>query len=199
MYLTYLSLEVVNMTTKILSTLTKESDTRTTCTLSIEGSIALECLTSDFGLKQKQIFDLIVSQDIYNYVNTVKSPSESAPSKRQNRKSLVITKKNLKLLNATSEASGLQRDVIVDRAFRYLVLILQKATELQKEQHQKAVEVLNRLSEHQLEVEKELAGYLDEDDAILTRVSKAICVLNNLIFEVENHIKNGSAIDPDGL
>lgn len=186
------------MTTKILSTLTKEAETRTTCTLSVGGNTALESLTSDFGLKQKQIFDLITSQDIYSHIiNTI--PASSTLPILEIRKSIVVTKKNLKLLNEVSASSGIQRDIIVNRSFIYLVILLQQAKELQRDQHKKALVALNKLSKYQHQVEKELEGYLDEDDAILTRASKVISVLDNLIQEVQNSIKNGSEVDPDGM
>jgi hypothetical protein len=188
------------MSTKILSAIVKEPETRTTCTLSLEGNASLDYLTKEFGLTQKQAFNFFITKDgINNDVMNLASTPNNISSQRQVRKSLVVTKKNLKLLNNAAEKSGLQRDVIVDVAFKYLATALKSATALQKEQHIKANETLNNLLDHVLKIETVLKGSLDDSDEILSRFSIVIVVLSNLVNDIENNIQNGTPIDPDGM
>jgi len=188
------------MKTKILSKIAKEPEVRTTITLSLEGSNALDCLMNNFGFKQKQVFDAFITKEGVNAdIISIASQSNSNKIKRQVRKSLVVTKRNLKLLNESAEKAGLQRDIIIDFAFRFLVVLLQNEKKQQDEQHQKSLVTLNKLSNLQLKTEQELQSILDEDDAVLARMSLVITVLNNLIREVENCIKNGTPVDPDGM
>lgn len=188
------------MNTKILSKIAKEPEVRTTSTLSLEGSKALDCLMNNFGFKQKQVFDAFIGKEGVNAdIINMASQSNSIQIERQIRKSLVITKKNLKLLNEASEKSGLQRDIIIDFAFRFLVVLLQNERKQEVEQNSKALLALNKLSLLQIKTEKELQGYLDEESSIHARMSNIINVTNNLIHEIENNIKNGTVIDPDGL
>lgn len=188
------------MNTKILSAIVKEPETRTTCTLSLEGSSSLDCLTKEFGLTQKQAFDLFITKEgINNDVMNIASAPNYIPPQRQVRKSLVVTKKNLKVLNNASEKTGLQRDIIVDVAFKYLAAALKMATVQQKEQHKKARAILNDLLDHLLKIEKDLQGSLHDSDEILSRFSIVIVVLSNLIHDIGKNIQNGTPIDPEKM
>lgn len=188
------------MSANILSKITKEPETRTTCTLSQEGSSALDNLMKGFGLTQKQVFDIFITKEGVNKdIIKFASIPESREIQRQVRKSLVITKKNLKILNEASEKTSLQRDVIIDFAFRWLVTLLETASEQQREQHKKALIALREIWGVLEKTEKELGSFLDEDNAILSRFGKVIVVLMNLVHEIEDSINNGTIIDPDGL
>lgn len=188
------------MKAKILSKIAKEPEVRTTSTISLEGSKALDCLMNDFGFKQKQVFEAFITKEGVNAdIISMASQSNSNQIQRQVRKSLVVTKRNLKLLNEAAEKSGLQRDIIIDFAFRFLVVLLQKEKKQEFEQNSKALLALNKLSLLQIKTEKELQGFLDDESPIHTRMSNIINVTNNLIHEIENNIKNGTVIDPDGL
>jgi hypothetical protein len=160
----------------------------------------LERLTKEFGLRQKQIFDIFISKDgVNDVVLNMASTLNDSQLQRQVRKSFVVTKKNLKLLNEASEKTGLQRDTIIDIAFKFIIAMLQKETEQQKEQYQKALLTLNESLNCLLTTEKELQNNLDEEDAVITRVSIVITVLNNLIHVIEENIKKGTPIDPEGM
>jgi len=127
------------------------------------------------------------------------SALNNIPSQRQVRKSLVVTKKNLKALNNASEKTGLQRDIIVDVAFKYLAAALKSATALQKEQHVKAHDTINNLLDQVLKIETVLQGSLDDSDEILSRFSIVIVVLSNLVNDIEKNIKDGTPIDPERM
>lgn len=187
------------MNTKLLSKISKEQDTRTTCTLSQEGSAALDCLMNEYGLTQKQAVELCISNGAFkDDVINMALASNNKEMHRQVRKSLVVTKKNLKLLNETSEKIRMQRDVIIDFSFRYLVSAIKLASQMQKEQYQKALGILNNVTNFILEAEKELQGILEDDDAILSRFSTVYIVQSNLVRDVKDNVINGTNIDPDG-
>jgi hypothetical protein len=168
--------------------------------LSLEGNASLDCLTKEFGLTQKQAFDLFITNEgINNDVINMASSLNNIPSQRQIRKSLVVTKKNLKVLKNATEKTGLQRDLILDVAFKYLAAALKSATALQKEQRIKAHDTINNLLDQALKIESILQGSLDDSDEILSRFSIVIVVLSNLVNDIEKNITDGTPIDPEKM
>jgi hypothetical protein len=178
----------------------KEPDTRTTCTLTENGNNALTCLMDEFGITQKKIFAVALEQEsIVKSVLELAKKTGDAADQRQFRKSLVIAKKDLKSLNAMSKTQGLSRDLIIDSTIRLLALLLNSDKESRIKKHKKALDSLNQLWGRMEKLEKEMAGYLPEDDAIIERYGKVIVVLMNLVHEIEAEMSKGTTIDPEGM
>lgn len=177
------------MDTNILSKIAKEPETRTTCTLSQEGNSALDSLMKIYGLTQKQAFDLFISKDgVSEDILSFATSPENSSLQREVRKSLVITKKNLKLLNEAAEKAGVSRDVLIDSAFRCLLKHLVDAFKQQNEKHKKALLILKDAWGYLEKKEKELQELLDEDDDILSRFGEVIVVQMNLAGDVEKSL-----------
>lgn len=188
------------MDTKVLSALTKEPESRTTCTLSTEGIVALDCLTKEFGLTQKQVVSYFFTNDeIDKGLMDMILELNKFPVLRQTRKSLVLTKKNLKLLNNTSKETKLQRDTIIDFGFKYLAMIFKAAESQQKKQYEQCINMLNDLLSSIERIEQDLQSNLGEDDAVVRRISTLFIITSNLIDEINNNIQNGVKINPEGI
>lgn len=186
------------MERKLLSIIKKDVQKRTTCTLTDDGVVAFEKLTKEYGLKHKNILDFVVSKECIRQLIS-NSTLQSNGLQRNARKSIVITKKSLSMLNESSKELGIPRDQIIDSGVRLLRALLQKERELTLEKHERAIVTLQKLSAKMLSTEAELEGYLDEDDPILSRLNLLITVMDNLVNAVENELKNNEAIDPDML
>lgn len=188
------------MDIKILPVLTKEPESRTTCTLSFEGKEALDCLTKEFGLTQKQIFGYFINgEEIDKNLIDIVIDLNKSPVKRQVKKCLVINKRHLDLLNYTAKKSNLRRDEIIDFGLKYLVAILKNYKSLQKKQHINAAHQLDDLLSLSIAIEDKLKNELDDDSPILQRMCSIIVIITNLISEVKENIENNTQIDPYGI
>jgi hypothetical protein len=188
------------MDTKILSLTTKKSETRTTCTLTQEGVTALKCLSEVYGFKQKMIFDLLFNEKwLFEGILAKAEVDNKLQNVHDIRKSLVISKKNMKFLNDSSVKSGIPRDVIVDTAFKNLVVFLNHIKTLQNEKYEKTRNILNNFCEQALVIEKDFDTYLSDDDPIKTRFSTVIVVISNLINDISGYLDNNTPIDPERM
>lgn len=177
------------MKSNILSKIAKEPESRTTCTLSHEGNSALDSLMKIYGLTQKQVFDLFISKEgVSEEVLHFASSQDNSAIHREVRKSLVVTKKNIKILNETAEKANVARDVLIDSAFRCLLKLLVDAFKRQNEKHKQAHVILKEAWGYLEEKEKQLQDILDEDDEILTRFGEVIVVQMNLTGDVERSL-----------
>lgn len=177
----------------------QEAESRTTCTLSLKGKEALDCLTKEFRLTHKQIFGYFIDgKEIDKELMDLAILTESQ-IQRQEKKSLVFIKKHLDLLNETAKKSNLQRDAIVDFGLKWLVAGFKIAKSSQDEKHTYAVDQLNDLLSYSCKIEDKLKNKLDTDSPILQRMSSIIVIITNLIDETNENIENNTQIDPYGI
>ncbi|MBU5612646.1 hypothetical protein [Geomonas azotofigens] len=178
----------------------KELDTRTTCTLTEEGHKALTCLMKEFGITQKKIFAAVFNQkSAVETVLTLAKQTTDNFNGREFRKSLVIGKKDLVFLNRICKENEISRDRMIDSIMRFLAAVLENDQESRFKKHRKVLVRFTQLSQELVDVEKEISGYLLQDDPILERYGKVVVVLGNLISAIEEEIATGAVIDPDGI
>jgi hypothetical protein len=172
------------------------AETRTTCTLTKEGAMALERLCEEYHLKQKKVFDLLVDEKYFlENISTLSCSNGELPLAREVRKSLVITKKNLKVINDVSDKSGISRDILLDKGFRYLIGLIDLAKKNEKETYEKVKNILDEFSGKASVIDKSFDEYLGEDDPIRSRFSPVISILDNLVSDINRYLENGTPIE----
>ena len=178
---------------------------RTTFKLPAYTIDGLKELADEYGITFKEVFEIICFNNLEPVIenfsdNSLKEIKQIDQKELSIRKTFVISKYTLKLLNRFSTKYKLSRNVIIE----FLLSSYQADRSLKNEQlrkkHEKALKKINKLLNL---VEKELNGldeildYGDEDDAPI------FDILNDVVLEmtkylrdqIENELENGTPID----
>ena len=112
---------------------TDKQSVRTTFKLSNSSNNAMDWLIKKNNLKPKEIFDLMCSNESFVDV-AIKTAKENPEviSTEQTRKTFVISKGVLRLLNRYSKEHELSRDVIVENLISLFKMLLEMQAEAEK-------------------------------------------------------------------
>ena len=123
---------------------TDRQSVRTTFKLSDSSNNAIDWLIKKNNLKPKEIFDLMCSNE--NFVDiAIKTAKENpeAISTKQTRKTFVISRGVLRLLNRYSKEHELSRDVIVENLISLFKMLLEMQAEAEKPKEEEALKIIS--------------------------------------------------------
>jgi len=178
--------------------LSEKQSVRTTFKLSDSSSNAIYWLIKTNNLKPKEVFDLICSnENLIDFAIEAAIKDGKTSSAKKTRKTFVISKRVLRLLNKYSEKHKLSRDLIVENLILLFKALLEKHAEEEKQREEKALTIISDFWSKAESVEKQLKDLLDDDSPILDRFGYVIVLLMNLASAIESKLSNGVPIDPD--
>ena len=179
---------------------TDKQSVRTTFKLSDSSNNAIDWLIKKNNLKPKEIFDLMCSNESFVDVaiKTAKENSEVISTK-QTRKTFVISRGVLRLLNRYSKEHELSRDVIVENLISLFKMLLEMQAKAEKTKEEEAHKIISDFWSKAESLEDQLQALLGDDSPILDRFGKVIVVLWNLVQAIDSKLSNGTPIDPDDM
>ncbi len=182
------------------TSLSEKQSVRTTFKLSESSNNAIDWLIKTNNLKPKEVFDLMCSnENLVDFAIEAAKKNGKSSSTKQTRKTFVISKRVLRLLNRYSEKNKLSRDLIVEYLILLFKALLEKHAEEEKQQEQKALTIISDFWSKAESIEKELKDLLDDDSPILDRFGYVIVLLMNLVGAIESKLSDGTPIDPDDM
>lgn len=179
---------------------TDKQSVRTTFKLSDSSNNAIDWLIKTNNLKPKEIFDLMCFNE--NFVDVAIKTAKENPeviSTKQTRKTFVISRGVLRLLNRYSKEHELSRDVIVENLISLFKMLLEMQAEAEKPKEEEAHKIIEDFWSKAESLEKQLEDLLGDDSPILDRFGKVIVVLWNLVMAIESKLSDGTPIDPDDM
>jgi hypothetical protein len=118
------------------------------------------------------------------------------------RKTYVISKRSFDLINKESKEIQVSRDIFVEKLIRiYMALRGVKAKKLveSKENHPKALKIIEQFVQHVNSTENYLKEVLVDDDPVLYRFGFVEVIASNLISAIKSELESGSPIDPEDI
>ena len=180
--------------------LSEKQSVRTTFKLSEDCINAIDWLLKTNNLKPKELFDLICSNnDLVNLAAEAAKINEKNISAKYKRKTFVISKRVLRLLNKKSEEHTISRDLIVEKLILLFKALLEKHTEEEKQKEEKALSIISDFWSKAEKIENKLKDLLDDDNPILDRFGVVIVIIMNLVSAIESKLNNDVPIDPDNF
>jgi len=159
---------------------------------------AMAWLTKRFGISNKRLFDAIwknYDEVIINLIEKIPIDSKVERIKKSQR----ISRLSLKNLNELAKKYKMKRDAIVEITFISYKILHEQMLEERNDKHRKALKMIDKYWEKGELLEKRLVEILNEDDPILTRMSKIIVVIENLSTDIKDELENGILIDHEGI
>lgn len=179
---------------------TDKQSVRTTFKLSDSSNNAIDWLIKTNNLKPKEIFDLMCFNESFVDV-AIKNAKENPEviSTKQTRKTFVISRGVLRLLNRYSKEHELSRDVIVENLISLFKMLLEMQAEAEKPKEEEAHKIISDFWEKAESLEDQLKALLGDDSPILDRFGYVIVLLMNLVMAIESKLSDGTPIDPDDM
>ncbi|MBD3377597.1 hypothetical protein GF406_21390 [candidate division KSB1 bacterium] len=178
--------------------LSEKQSVRTTFKLTEDCINAVDWLLKTNNLKVKELFDFLCSNN--NLVNlaaeAVKKEDKNISSKYI-RKTFVISKRVLRLLNKKSEEYRISRDLVVEKLVLLFKELLEKHTKEEKQKEEKAFSIISDFWARAEEIETNLKDLLDDDNPILDRFGVITIIIMNLVNAIESKLNDDVPIDPD--
>ncbi len=187
----------------------QETSVRTTFALTKEGEAALAWIRKHSKKSIKSVIDsfceqlqLTLTDEEEGFmgkavIELAKASPESADDKT--RRSVVLSKRSLKILNDIEKKYQVPRDGLLDRGFYLVMNFMENSEEKRLENHKKALSMINELWKGAENIERELAEFLDEDDPVLYRLGIVSTHLMNLSVALEQEQKDGTPINLDTI
>ena len=179
---------------------TDKQSVRTTFKLSDSSNNAIDWLIKTNNLKPKEIFDLMCFNESFVDV-AIKNAKENPEviSTKQTRKTFVISRGVLRLLNRYSKEHELSRDVVVENLISLFKMLLEMQAEAEKSKEEEAYKIIEDFWSKAESLEKQLKDLLGDDSPILDRFGYVIVLLMNLVMAIESKLSDGTPIDPDDM
>lgn len=195
---------------KLIKLISKqEPSVRTTFSLTINGEKALAWISNHSKKSIKSVIDSFCGQlqpVLTNekdgslgkaIIELAKEKTKSTDDKT--RRSMVLSKKSLKILNDIAKECKVPRDALLDSGFCIIRILIENAEEMLLEKHKKALSIINKLWGEVENVENELKEFLDEDDPILMGIGICYTHLMNTSNAIITEQTDGNPIDPDNI
>jgi hypothetical protein len=179
---------------KHLDRLTELQSVRTTFNLTKEGKEAIDFLLKEYGLKPKEIFDELFS-DENTLVDAFLEKSDKYSNQDKIKKTYVISKKALNWLNKNSKEKNIPRDILVASALATYVQIIFRKITTRAEKEKQAEVIINEFNEKYNEAYAEATNQLidifGEDDEFIQGWQEGPCEFGNWeIFWARDLLKN---------
>lgn len=174
----------------------KQMMTRSTFRLSPEVHQAIAELCKLLGIKKAELFERM-SKRIEDKIlgNSV----SSGETNRGIRKTYVVKKGTLNILESVAKERNTSRDSLIENAVIQLMQIIKEGQTNKKERYQKVLEKIIRPFYFRAnEIEGKLTKELDSsNDPIVRRFSIVVTKLMSLDNDIERFLKDGTPIDPE--
>lgn len=95
------------------------------------------------------------------------------------RRTVVVTKKTLTILNKFSKENNLSRDDLINDAIIYTKLWADKHNEIKIASYKEASKIINKLSEEAENAESNLLNLMGEDDPFVGEIMIAVAIIKN--------------------
>lgn len=176
------------------TSLSGKQSVRTTFKLNENCINDLDWILRTNNLKPKELFDLFSSFGALIDVATKAAKNNDRDlSIKQKRKTFVISKRVLHLLNKKSEKEDVSRDIIIENVVSIFKELLERETKKERE----AKSIISAFCGNAEKIEKELGNLLGEDNPILSRFGIIVTITLNLLDAVELKLSNDIPVDPD--
>lgn len=188
-----------------------EKTSRTTFRITKEANEAMNWLVEHYGTTLKSVLDLLCfnvpsARDAEpgkdTFLFSVIRQSRDFDFKKLNRsvrRTMVVSKKSLTVLNNVSKKVKIQRDLLVDRGVLFLKLVVETSQEEEKKKHAEAYEMIDQFYTTAEDLEDKLDQMLGDDDPIVKRFGYVIIILDNLHSAIKAEMEKGEPIDPDSF
>lgn len=186
---------------------TKESSVRTTFALTKDGEAALAWIIEHSKKNIRSIIDnfcvplLTLSSNNMEtpFENTIIEFAKKVPNSSDGkiRRSIVLSKKSLNILNNIAKKYQVSRDALLDLSFYLVMAFLEDSLKTRLDNHKKALSMIKELWGDAEDVEKKLKEFLDENDPVLCRLGYVIVHLMNISIAIEKEQEDGTPIQPD--
>lgn len=167
---------------------------RTTFNVSAETHASMLSLCENFNLKQKQLIDEIIVptvQIFFKNLDSEKLKNLTNHGELQ-RRTFTLSRSSLSALNSLSDDKGVQRDIL----FQVGISLQKSMLEDMLKKHREAAKLVEELSTKCAATESALS-YLDDDDPIKHRVSVIGVIIDSLLMEINDELKDGTPINYD--
>lgn len=179
-------------------TIMDKQSVRTTFRLGDAALRFLASLRRDLGLKPKELFEFLCSE------NEVLAEVAAAYSRERSisggeRRPYVISRGTLQFLNERSKQLGVPRDAFLEGLILAFKRVLEVSEEKERENVKTALAMISELSQKAEEIEEQLKKMFDKGHPLLDRLGTVIVVISNLCSALEGYLETGEPIDPDAF
>jgi len=115
------------------------------------------------------------------------------------RKTWVISKVTLTLINSTAQLKGLSRDALAEGLVLFADDLIKEVKRNRPEQHKQAHAIIDDFWHQAEQIENQLTNLLGEDDPIYMRFQFVGTILMDLSMAIDAEIQEGTPIDPDDM
>jgi hypothetical protein len=206
-------------------TLADRTSVRTTFRLSKETIKDLSWLARNHGVTFKEVFDelctdyllrypperhirkdgpnsepqeIVVNPPMLHFLADLSEEEISGALKDSIRRTYVISKGALKILQKVSEEYGIPRDALVNSSLGMMRSYYEYNVE-KREEREMALELILKFQKSTVKLQDELNDLFEGDDATYTRFSHIVVLIKNLTSALECNLEKGTPIDPDNL
>ena len=182
------------------STQAKKESKRTTFKLSDQSIKAIDWITETFNFTAKEVFDLISDKNEF-FEAGIKFSSEHDDSdfNEQTRKSFVISKQALSILNQTSENHKVSRDMLVEKLILTYKALMEKLLKKERENEEKVLEIVSEFWSEAEKVQSRLSELLSDGNPIISRFGMITVIIESLYSAIDSKISNGTPVDPEDI
>jgi hypothetical protein len=198
---------------EVLQDLSDKRSVRTTFRLSKQGAEALDWLAKHHRLTSKEVLEDLGTRLLFEkyslkagrarkgslhelIAHAAEKSAQDRPA-QSSRKTRVIPKGCLALLNQISKEYQLPRDLILDRLLLALRREVEEKAERKQGQYEKAEKVISSLDAEMTKTKQELEQILDYGDPVLEWFERLYQGTCGLLDAVRTSLTNKSPIDPD--
>lgn len=185
--------------------LSDKQSVRTTFRLSQKAYDDIVWLADHHDITLKDAFDVICSQleslqGSDSFIERLAQSIQSDDSSIVNdaiRKTHVITKKSLRILDELSKKYQISRDALAEMSIRMYRFIVESSIQKTRENHEKALKIISEFDSHAQDIEYQLKKLLGDDDPVYHRFGFITILTMNLQTAIEHELRDGTPIDPD--
>ena len=173
---------------------------RTTFRLKRETYETISWLANYNGVTKKELIDhaVVTLSELEGAYKALLEKSDEIFAEKDDgsavfvRKTQVVTRKTLEILNKLSKELNISRDKLVERTIKVLKMINQN----QVQKHEKALTKIEQLASQVEKTKDALKKLLEEEDPILARVYQVNAIVDRLYTAICSEISEGEPIDP---
>ena len=181
----------------------KSESVRTTFSFTARELEALSWLSENASLTMKELLDKLILDFLPPFLKTpgVREVFMSNKEKRGEiamKKSMVLSKKSLNMLNIYARDNDIPRDLLVSFLITYCETSMRVEEEMTRKNHEEVRDLLTALHDQASILEGKIINICaDEDDPIPYRFSFIMLFIENLISDITDEIDKGIQIDPE--
>jgi hypothetical protein len=161
----------------------------------------LKALSGQHGISAKDVLDyncqkILDSMDEPEFQQCLSSEEKSA--ERRVRKSFVLTKGALQILERKSKQHKISRDILLQASIIHMNRLVVAERAKTRDKHENVFDDVQQLSKTAVKIEAEVRERLgSDDDPVALRLQKAVNKLQSLVVDLEKELEQGTPIDPE--